>query len=144
MVGSFYFYNRKEIKDLLCYLRLIYNYKDDTSLLRIINVPKRGIGDKTIESISKVANSNNISLYEAISGGKELKFKAIIEEMRILAANLSLTEIVDMVLDKSGIRKELEDEKTMESEIRLENLEEFKSITKNYEEEVGVVSLEDF
>lgn len=144
VVGSFYFYNRKEIKDLLCYLRLIYNYKDDTSLLRIINVPKRGIGDKTIESISKVANSNNISLYEAISGGKELKFKAIIEEMRIMAANLSLTEIVDMVLDKSGIRKELEDEKTMESEIRLENLEEFKSITKNYEEEVGVVSLEDF
>ena len=83
-------------------------------------------------------------MYEAISGGKELKFKAIIEEMRIMAANLSLTEIVDMVLDKSGIRKELEDEKTMESEIRLENLEEFKSITKNYEEEVGVVSLEDF
>ena len=144
VVGSFYFYNRKEIKDLICYLRLVYNYKDDTSLLRIINVPKRGIGDKTIGNISSIADSNNISLYEAISGGKELQFKAIIEEMRILSENLSLTEMVDMVLDKSGMRKELESEKTMDAEIRLENLEEFKSITKNYEEEVGIVSLEDF
>lgn len=144
VVGSFYFYNRKEIKDLLCYLRLIYNYKDDTSLLRVINVPKRGIGDKTIGNISEVANNNNISLYEAISGGKELLFKGIIEEMRILSDNMSLTEIVDMVLDKSGMKRELEQEKTMESEIRLENLEEFKSITRSYEEEVGIVSLESF
>ena len=144
VVGSFYFYNRKEIKDLLCYLRLIYNYKDDTSLLRVINVPKRGIGDKTIGNISEVATNNNISLYEAISGGKELLFKGIIEEMRILSDNMSLTEIVDMVLDKSGMKRELEQEKTMESEIRLENLEEFKSITRSYEEEVGIVSLESF
>lgn len=144
VVGSFYFYNRKEIKDLLCYLRLIYNYKDDTSLLRVINVPKRGIGDKTIGNISEVANNNNISLYEAISGGKELLFKGVIEEMRILSDNMSLTEIVDMVLDKSGMKRELEQEKTMESEIRLENLEEFKSITRSYEEEVGIVSLESF
>ena len=144
VVGSFYFYNRKEIKDLLCYLRLIYNYKDDTSLLRVINVPKRGIGDKTIGNISEVANNNNISLYEAISGGKELLFKGIIAEMRILSDNMSLTEIVDMVLDKSGMKRELEQEKTMESEIRLENLEEFKSITRSYEEEVGIVSLESF
>ena len=144
VVGSFYFYNRKEIKDLLCYLRLIYNYKDDTSLLRVINVPKRGIGDKTIGNISEIANNNNISLYEAISGGKELLFKGIIEEMRILSDNMSLTEIVDMVLDKSGMKRELEQEKTMESEIRLENLEEFKSITRSYEEEVGIVSLESF
>ena len=78
IVGSFYFYNRKEIKDLLCYLRLIYNEKDDASFLRVINSPKRGIGDKTIENISLVANEKGISLYEAISSGKELEFKNII------------------------------------------------------------------
>ena len=144
IIGSFYFYSRKEIKDLLCYLRLINNYKDDVSLLRIINVPKRGIGAKTIENITDKANLDNISMFEAISSGKELSFKELINEMKEISNSMSLTEIVDMVLDKSGIRKELENEKTLDSEIRLENLEEFKSITKNYEEEYGEISLEDF
>lgn len=143
IVGSFYFYNRKEIKDLICYLRLIYNEKDDASLLRVINSPKRGIGDKTIENLSHVADIEGVSLYEAITSGKELTFKNLIEEMKQLSESLSLTEIVDMVLEKSGIREELND-KTMESEIRLENLEEFKSITRNYEEEKGTVSLGEF
>lgn len=144
VVGSFEFLNRKEIKDLLAYLKLINNQKDDVSLLRAINEPKRGIGDKTIENIAKIANENNISLFEAISDGKELKFKGIVLEMLMESDNLSLTEIVDMVLEKSGIKKDLENTKTIESEIRLENLSEFKSITKNYEEEYGIVSLDDF
>jgi len=144
VVGSFYFYNRKEIKDLISYLKLLYNKKDDNSLMRIINVPKRKIGNKTIEKLSEVAITNNTSLYEAISSGPELKFKELIEEIEKESENLSLTELVDLVLNKSGMKAELESEKTLESEVRLENLEEFKSITKTFEENNGIVSLEEF
>ncbi len=144
VVGSFYFYNRKEIKDLISYLKLIYNSNDDVSLLRVINVPKRQIGPKTIENLSLKAVSNGTSIYEAIDSGKELLFKNIIEDIKRESENLSLTEIVDLVLDKSGMRKELENTKTIDAEIRLENLEEFKSITKNFEENNGVISLEEF
>ena len=144
IIGSFYFYNRKEIKDLICYLRLINNYKDDVSLLRVINVPKRKIGEKTIDNISNVALVNNSCLFDAINSGKELEFKNLILDLKEKCENLSLTEMVELVLDKSGIKQELENEKSLDSEIRLENLEEFKSITKNYEEEYGVISLDDF
>lgn len=144
IVGSFYFYNRKEIKDLLCYLRIINNPDDDVSLLRVINTPKRGIGDKTIEALSKVANDKGISLFEAIDSGKELGFKNLILEMKEKCESLTLTEMVEMVLKLSGLRDELSSDKSLESEIRLENLEEFKSITKGYEEEYGVISLTDF
>jgi len=144
VVGSFYFYNREEIKDLICYLRLIHNSNDDISLLRVINKPRRGIGTKTIEELTKKARDNNISIYEAISSGRELLFKGLIEEMKILSENMSLTEIVEMVLDKSSLRKVLEEEKDVISEVKIEYLEEFKSITKSYEEEIGVVSLEEF
>ena len=144
IIGSFYFYNRKEIKDLICYLRLINNYKDDVSLLRVINVPKRKIGEKTIDNISNVALVNNSCLFDAINSGKELEFKNLILDLKEKCENLSLTEMVELVLDKSGMKQELENEKSLDSEIRLENLEEFKSITKNYEEEYGVISLDDF
>lgn len=144
VVGSFYFYNRKEIKDLISYLRLVYNHKDDASLMRIINSPKRGIGDKTIENIVLKANDLNISMYEAIDSGKELNFKNLIEEITLASEKTSLTELVDMVLEKSGIKKELLDEKSVEAEARLENLEEFKSITKSYEEKYGIISLGEF
>lgn len=144
IIGSFYFYNRKEIKDLLCYLRLINNSKDDVSLTRIINVPKRGIGEKTIANIAAIADAENLSLFESITSGKELVFKNLILQLKEECQNLSLTEMVDLVLEKSGIKQELVSEKTLESEIRLENLEEFKSITKNYEEEFGIISLDDF
>ena len=144
VIGSFYFYNRKEIKDLLCYLRLINNPHDDISLARVINVPKRGIGAKTMENLDAKSNELGISLFDAISDGKELAFKNLILKMREECENLSLTEMVDLVLNESGMKQELVNEKTLESEIRLENLEEFKSITKNYEEEFGVISLSDF
>ena len=144
IIGSFYFYNIKEIKDLLCYLRLVNNPKDDVSLTRVINVPKRGIGEKTIATIATIADSENISLFEAISQGKEQGFKNLILSLKEKSENLSLTELVDLVLEKSGMKQELESEKTLDNEIRLENLEEFKSITKNYEEEFGVISLDDF
>ena len=144
IIGSFYFYNRKEIKDLLCYLRLINNPDDDISLLRVINEPKRGIGQKTIENLTNISNEKEISLFNAIESGKELSFKNLINSMQEKCENSSLTEMVDIVLNDSGIKEELTKEKTLESEIRLENLEEFKSITKSYEEEYGVISLSDF
>lgn len=144
VVGSFYFYNRKEIKDLICYLRLLYNTNDDISLQRVINVPKRGIGLKTIENLVEKANSNNSSIFAVIEDGKELGFKLMINDIRAEVDNCTLTELVDLVLEKSGIRRELESDNSIESEIRLENLEEFKSITKAFEEKNGIVSLDDF
>ena len=144
VIGSFYFYSRKEIKDLIAYLRLIHNYKDNVSLLRVINTPKRGIGLKTIEALTRKADSEGISLYEAITSGKELEFKKLIEKLREVSNDITLTELIDKVLDASGIRKELESEESLEAEVRLENLEEFKSITKSFEEREGLISLEEF
>ncbi len=144
VVGSFYFYNRKEIKDLISYLKIIFNTNDDVSLLRSINTPKRGIGNKTIENLSIKANLNNTSLYDAIDSGKELEYKNIIVKLRELTNELSLTELVEAILTLSGIRSEYENEKTVEAEVRIENLEEFKSITKSFEERNGIISLEDF
>lgn len=144
IVGAFAFYSRKEIKDLLAYLKLIYNTKDDVSLMRIINYPKRKIGAKTIENLSMDAILNGTSMFDVISSGKELEFKKLILEMKEKSEVLSLTETIDMVLDKSGIKSELESEHTLEADIRLENLNEFKSITKTFEEESGIASLEDF
>lgn len=144
IVGAFAFYSRKEIKDLLAYLKLIYNTKDDVSLLRIINYPKRGIGAKTIDNLSMDALLNGVSIFESIKSGKELEFKKLILDMKELSEKLSLTETIDMVLEKSGIKKDLENEKTLEADIRLENLEEFKSISKTFEEESGIASLDEF
>ncbi len=144
IVGAYAFYSRKEIKDLLAYLKLIYNPKDDVSLTRVINYPKRGIGPKTIDNLSMDAILNDTSMFDVIKSGKELAFKNMILEMKEKSEELSLTETIDMVLLKSGIKSDLESEHTLEADIRLENLEEFKSITKTFEEESGIASLEDF
>ena len=144
VVGSYYFYNRKEIKDLICYLRLILNKDDEISLLRVINVPKRGIGEATIKKIEETARDNNISMFEAIAKGKELGFKNLIFELIKDSEELSLTDLVEDILSKTGIRAEYEGNKNLENELRLDNLEEFKSITKTFEERTGSVSLEDF
>ena len=144
VIGSFYFYSRKEIKDLIAYLRLIHNSKDNVSLLRVINTPKRGIGLKTINNLTDKADQEGTSIYEAITSGKELEFKETIEKLKAISEELTLTELIDKVLDASGMKAELESEKSLESEVRLENLEEFKSITKSFEEREGLISLEDF
>lgn len=144
VVGSFYFYNRKEIKDLISYLKLIYNPHDDISLLRIINTPKRGIGLKTIENLTLKAISENKSIYEAIDSGKELQFKNIIEKIKQKQEELSLTELIDYILNETGLKQELENEKTIESEIRLENLNEFKTVARNFEDKYGIISLDEF
>lgn len=144
VVGSLNFYNRKEIKDLTAYLKLIYNQYDDVSLARIINVPKRGIGAKTIDKLVEKATNGKKSIYEVIESGKELNFKNQIEALRQISENSSLTELVDNVLELSGLKASLVAENSIEADVRLENLEEFKSITKTFEERNGLVSLEDF
>lgn len=144
IVGGIGFYSRKEIKDVLAYLRLIYNSKDNISLLRVINTPKRGIGNKTISNLIEKSNELGVSIYEAISGGKELEFKNLIERFKEYSSSLTLTELVDKILDETGIKKEYEDDKTLESDIRLEYLEELKTVTRTFEERDGIVSLEDF
>ena len=144
IVGGVGFYSRKEIKDILAYLRLLYNDRDDISLLRIINVPKRGIGDKTISNLIDKASKEGKSIYEAIEDGKELAFKELIEKLKVEKESLTLTELVDTILDETGIKKGYQEDKTLESDIRLENLEEFKTVTKTFEDRDGLVSLEDF
>ena len=144
VVGSYYFYNRKEIKDLISYLRLIYNNHDEVSLRRIINVPKRGIGDSAIKNIENVSNIEGISMFDALSTKKELEFKSMILDLVEKSNNMSLTELIDVVLDVTGMKSELENEKTLENELRLDNLMEFKSITASFEERTGLVNLGDF
>ncbi len=144
VVGSYYFYKRKEIKDLLCYLRLISNHQDDVSLERVINVPKRGIGDTSINNLRSIARENNECMFKCLSKPKEVEFKKLILELTEDAKDLDLTELIDVVLEKSGMKEELEKEHTLEADIRLENLMEFKSITENYQKETGTVNLEDF
>ena len=144
VVGSYYFYKRKEIKDLLCYLRLISNHQDDVSLERVINVPKRGIGDTSINNLRSIARENNECMFKCLSKPKEVEIKKLILELTEDAKDKDLTELIDVVLEKSGMKEELEKEHTLEADIRLENLMEFKSITENYQKETGTVNLEDF
>ena len=144
VVGSFYFYSRKEIKDLISYLRLILNKDDEISLRRIINVPKRKIGNATVSNLETMARAMGISMFDAIEKGKELEFKNLILELQKDSESLSLTELIDDILAKSGMRQELEMEHTLEADLRLENLEEFKSITASFEELTGSVNLSDF
>ena len=144
VVGSFYFYKRKEIKDLISYLKLIANHDDDIALKRIINEPKRGIGAKTIENLENEAEQSNTSIYKVIKSGKELEFKNLIEELSKKSESLSLTELIDEVLNKTGMKDELTKIDSLDNELRLENLMEFRSITENFQNSTGSVNLEDF
>lgn len=143
IVGSYFFYNRKEIKDLISYMHLIYNNNDDASLERVINVPRRGIGSKTIERLRSEASISDKSMFEVVSSGKELGFKNLIIDLTNESKNTDLVGLVDVILYKTGIRKELEEKNDLESEIRLENLNEFKSIALAFQEK-GIFSLEEF
>lgn len=144
VVGSYAYFNRKEIKDLVAYLRLINNKDDDVSLLRAINAPKRGIGAKTIEKLEEKANKENISIFDAIESGKELAFKNLILDINNKMKDKSFVEVVEIILDESGIKAEYENDKTIENEAKLENLEEFKSIARNFEDYNPGSTLEEF
>ncbi len=144
IVGGIKFYDRKEIKDILAYLRLIANPDDDISLRRVINVPKRGVGASSVDKIANYAAVHDISMYQAMMelefiglSGKAYngaaEFRDLIKNYTQMQEFLSVTELIEEVIEKSGYRKSLEIEKTIEAETRLENIDEFLSVTKNFE-----------
>ena len=143
--GGLSFYKRKEIKDVLAYLRLIINPKDEESLKRIINYPARGIGQSTLDKLIFYSNENNISIYESISDSNKIKnifnkgvlerlskFYYLIEMFRIENQKLNAFEICDLVFKKSGIIQELKKDFTPESLTRIENIEELLNGTRDF------------
>lgn len=142
--GGTKFYDRKEIKDILAYLRLISNPDDDISLRRIINVPKRGIGQTTVEKIADYAAQHEISMYQAIRQADQIglssratssvqKFADQIAQFSQMTDYLSVTELTEEVLEKTEYRLSLLKENTLESRSRLENIDEFLSVTMEFE-----------
>ncbi len=145
IVGGTKFYDRKEIKDLLAYLRLIANNDDDLSLSRIINEPKRNIGATSFERMAVYALEQDRSILDALNEvdfmglppravKSVVEFHSLIRNLTQMQEFLSVTEIVEQVLDKTGYRAMLKNENTIEAESRLENIEEFLSVTKAFEE----------
>lgn len=145
IVGGVKFYDRKEIKDTLAYLRLIANPDDDISLTRVINVPKRGVGSSSVDKIANFADMHDMSMFQAL-GSIELiglspkitkacrEFYDLINNYTHMQEYLSVTELVEEVLEKTGYYEMLKAEKSIEAQSRLENLDEFLSVTKNFEE----------
>ncbi|WP_170006351.1 DNA helicase PcrA [Bacillus fonticola] len=146
VVGGMKFYDRKEIKDLLAYLRLISNPADDISLERIINVPKRGIGAGTLDKIRQYASEHELSLYAALAERSQIglsgkignaidEFRDLIRHFSQMQEYLSVTELTEQVMERSGYENALKQEKSLEAQSRLENMEEFLSVTKAFEEQ---------
>ncbi|WOV83720.1 DNA helicase PcrA [Sporosarcina jeotgali] len=144
IVGGTKFYDRKEIKDLLAYLRLIANNEDDLALARIINEPKRSIGATSFERMARFAIENDRSIFDAMqeldfmgltkkAAVESAKFRDLIQNFTQMQEFLSVKELTEQVLDKTGYRAMLEREKTIESESRLENIDEFLSVTEAFE-----------
>ena len=145
IVGGTKFYDRKEIKDLLAYLRLITNPHDDISFQRVVNVPKRGIGKTSMEKLQMHAEINDLSLFDAVKesdftgmskkASNQLNlFREMIEDWQQQQEFLNVTDMVEQVLSRSGYEAELMKDRSIESQSRLENLEEFKTVTKQFEE----------
>lgn len=146
IVGGTKFYDRKEIKDILAYLRLVANPDDDISFARIVNVPKRGIGATSVDKIAAYAEMNDLSMFEALGQVDFIglsaraanaldEFKQLIDQMTNMQDYLSVTELTEEILEKTGYREALKIEKTIEAQSRLENIDEFLSVTKNFEEQ---------
>ena len=145
IVGGLKFYERKEIKDIIAYLRLVYNTKDNLSLKRIINEPKRGIGKTSIDKIEEIASQQGISMFEVIKNAgafglarvsaKAQDFVEIIDTISRRVETMTVTQITESLLKATGYIKALEEEDTKEAENRIENLEEFLTVTDEFEEE---------
>lgn len=154
IVGGLKFYERKEIKDIIAYLRLIHNTNDNLSLIRIINEPKRGIGKTSIDSVEQIASTNGISMYEVIKKcdqyglnriyPKSRDFINTIEELRQIKDNIKISELIKQILIQTGYSAALELEKTDEAESRLQNLDEFLTVAIEFEEQSAENSLSDF
>lgn len=156
VLGGLRYYDRKEVKDMLCYMRLVQNSADDLSLERIINEPKRGIGGKTVEKLKTLAGVRGESLFDTLGDGEvigSLSAKAsksagelvsIIESLSAEKSNMRISDIYDALLVNTGYLKALEDQNTVESESRIENLMEFKSVIYDYEQEDSNITLAEF
>ena len=132
MVGGTKFYERKEIKDALAYLRLLYNPHDSLSLLRIINVPRRGIGDATLARLQEYANASGQSLFEVVTNAADVPGLASRFELMGEAADVPVKELLDDVLLKTGYLEELQSSKDPQDESRVENLKEMLSVTEEF------------
>lgn len=156
MVGGLKFYERKEIKDIIAYLRVIFNPADSLSLLRIINVPKRGIGDASLAKIQAYAAANNVSLFEAVSNaaaidGLSSRFVSklddlagIIFELMNLAGEAPVEDLIDRVLRDTGYLEELENERTPQAQSRIDNLHELISVAQEFAASEEENNLENF
>lgn len=157
MVGGVNFYQRKEIKDILAYLKTIDNGRDDLSVLRIINVPKRGIGATSVGKVQAFASEHDFSVYDAFcraqavpglnkAADKILKFTALIEDFRerIRYEDYSIRELIEDILDESGYQKELEAEGEIEYQTRLENIEELINKAVSFERDHDEGTLSEF
>ena len=151
IVGGLKFYERKEIKDIIAYLRLIANQNDNLSLVRIINEPKRGIGAVSLNKVEELAVENETSMYNIIKNadkyiprihGNVYEFVEMIEVLK--DADLTITELVKAILLKSGYIAALQAENTVEAETRIQNLEEFLTVVGEFEEEYAENGLNDF
>ena len=145
MVGGTKFYSRKEIRDVISYLNLIANTSDNISFERVVNEPKRGVGPGTVEKIRNFAAGQEMSLLDASSQimlspvkGKAAQavfdFANLILNLREQLDELTVTEVVELVLEKTGYTEQLVAQATLESQARIENIEEFLSVTKNFDE----------
>ena len=154
VIGGVKFYERKEIKDIIAYLRLIYNPSDNISLKRIINEPKRGIGKTSLDKIQEISERLGTSMFEVIKHAEEFElnrikanseeFVKLIEEFREKQTKLSISELIKEILNKSGYTKALENENSVEAETRIENLEEFLTVAIEFEEEAAENTLPEF
>ena len=159
MVGGLKFYDRKEIKDILAYLRVIYNPLDTVSLMRIINVPKRGLGATSLGKLSAYAEEHELSLFDVISNPEALDeipgitarvkkplelFSTFIFQFMGYQANLHLDDLIQKVLDESGYLAELKAENKPENESRIENLREFIGVARDFEKTEENPNLETF
>lgn len=156
VLGGLRYYDRKEIKDMLCYMRLVQNHADDLALTRIINEPKRGIGGKTLEKLTALASVRQESLFETLLDEEVVssfsaKASANIEKLAELIAmlsieqsNMRISDLYDELLVKTGYLKDLEEQNTLEAESRIENLMEFKSVIYDYEKNDPNITLPEF
>ena len=151
IIGGLKFYERKEIKDTISYLRLVANQSDNLSFQRIINEPKRGVGKTSLEKIDQISKENNISYYEVIKEADKYipkiyeatrQFVNTIEELKSL--ELSVSEIITKVLKMSGYTDALKNENTIEAESRIQNIEELITVANEFEKEAADKSLVEF
>ncbi len=154
IIGGLKFYERKEIKDIIAYLRLIQNTSDNLSLTRIINEPKRGVGKTSLDNIDALSGNAGVSMYEIIKNADSYglnrvfantrEFVNAIEELRAKKDSIKISELIKETLAKTGYTQSLKLENTVEAETRLENLDEFLTVAIEFEEESADNSLSEF